>query len=118
MADIDDPFCPLPRDRLYFNLVNEKDKIEKIIERIQTTLNDSNTQEKNSGSVIGAALSSGYCGLNNSAGGRLIILTCNNCNKGYASSNVRDCFNNFNTENEKDLYNPQVINSNYTRMNN
>ena len=108
MSDIDNPFCPLPKERLLFNVENDKHKIEKIIEKIQILMTIFTPQKNKSGSVIGAAISAGYSALRGGAGGRVIVITCNNCNKGYGSSKVTDSFNLFGTENEKNLYNPQV----------
>ena len=39
MSDIDNPFCPLPKERLLFNVENDKHKIEKIIEYLLGIVN-------------------------------------------------------------------------------
>lgn len=109
MSDLDSPFCPYPKEKLFLNIESDKQKIEKIIEKIQISLLSPTFQSDKNSSVLGAAIASGYNVMSGGAGGRLIALSCSNWNKGYGYSKVKDSMNLLNTENEKELYTPQVI---------
>jgi hypothetical protein len=108
MSDLDSPFSPYPKEKLLLNLESDRAKIENIIEKIQGLLTTSTYSKEKNFSCLGAAIAAGYSVLSGSGGGRLIALTCSNCIKGYGSSKIRDSLNLYNTENEKDLYTPQV----------
>lgn len=35
MSDQDDPYCPLPKESLFLNVANDRDKINYLIEKLQ-----------------------------------------------------------------------------------
>ena len=107
---IDNPFCPVPKEKLLLYVEKEKNQIEKIIEKIQFFVTNNTANDKKIlGAAIGAAIHSGYSALSSGgAGGRVIVLACSQCTTGIGNSKVRDSFNLMNTVNEKTLYLPQV----------
>ena len=108
MGDLESPFSPFPREKLILNIENDIGKIEKIIEKIHNILACSTYPKEKNISCLGTAIAAGYDAISGIGGGRLIALSCSNCNKGYGSSKIRNSNTSFNTENEKELYNPQV----------
>lgn len=35
VSDIDDPYCPMPKESLFLNLAKDRDKINYLIEKLQ-----------------------------------------------------------------------------------
>lgn len=101
----------MPKEKLMLNVERDKNQLEKIIEKIQSFLTNSQTTDKKAlGAATGAAIHAGYNALSSGgSGGRVIVLTCSQCVTGIGNSKARDNFSVMNTENEKTLYIPQVI---------
>jgi protein transport protein SEC24 len=112
VADLENPFCPLPRNKMFLNVVDQKSQIEKVIEKITFYINEkykeSNSQNKKNiaGSVTGSAVAAGISALEEN-GGRVMVFTCNSCLKGFGACPPREESKLFNTPNEKNLYNAQ-----------
>ena len=110
MSDLDDPFCPVPKEKLLINIDKDQSVLEKIIEKIHVIIQNQTfgVGNKSLGSATGAAVKSGFDALSGGSGGRIIIANCNPCNVGFANSKSRGNLSLIGTENEKTLYNPHV----------
>jgi protein transport protein SEC24 len=109
VADIMNPFCPLPANKLFFNVVEQKSEIEKIVEKINYYVNEKyqNPSKKPSpGSISGAAIKTGIEALEEN-GGRVMLFSCNSCLEGYAATKPREESKILNTKDEKTLFLPQ-----------
>jgi protein transport protein SEC24 len=113
VSDLENPFCPLPRSKLFLNVVDQKNEIEKVIEKITFYINEKysegsvlNTKKNIPGSVSGSAIVAGLNSLEDN-GGRVILFTCNVCINGFGACKPREETKLFNTQNEKTLYAPQ-----------
>lgn len=107
VPDIERPFPPLPRSKLFLNVVKKKDEIEKIIEKIGVIVSENQNQKVNiPGSSSGAAI---YAGMQTLVGngGRVILFTSNSCVKGFGNSRPRDDKYLSVPDKEKTLYTPQ-----------
>ena len=110
VPDIDQPFSPVPKEKLLFNVVSNKEQIEKVVEKIQNLIsNNFFNSGKSQGAAIGAAIFSGKEVFKGGAGGRVIVLACNQCLTGYGNSKAIEVSNQMNTDKEKILYSPQVF---------
>ena len=98
MGDIIDPFCPLSLKKLYVKVSDDREKIEKIIEKINIFIEEKNKNiqisksKKQISTVTGAAIKSGIESLMEN-GGRLMIFTPNPCYHGFGACVTRDNFN-------------------------
>ena len=110
MSDLDDPFCPVPKEKLLINIEKDQSIIEKIIEKIQLIIANQSygLSNKALGAATGSTIKSGIDALSGGSGGRIIIATCSPCNVGLANSKSRGNFTLIGTENEKTLYAPHV----------
>lgn len=110
MSEINNPFCPLPYQKLFLNVVTQREEIDKVVEKIQNYISSyglNKTQNtKMPGAVSGAAIVSGIDSLIE-VGGRVIVFTCNSCVNGFGASKNIDDGTQFGTEKEKLLYLPQ-----------
>lgn len=107
MSEIMTPFCPLPRESLYLNVKQNKDEIEKIIEKVTAYCeNYAQYDPKKLGSVSGAAIKAGIESMLD-IGGRVLLFTCNSCINGYGACKPKEEQKFYNSEFEKNLYNPQ-----------
>ena len=98
MGDIIDPFCPLSLKKLYCKLSDDREKIDKIIEKINFFIDEKNKNiqpnksKKQISTITGAAIKSGVESLMEN-GGRLMIFTPNPCHHGFGACINRDNFN-------------------------
>ena len=98
MGDINDPFCPLSMKKLFLNLNEQREQIEKLIERINTFIDEKNQNlqvvrgNRQISSLTGAAIKAGVDALMEN-GGRLMIFTPNPCKHGFGASSSRSDFN-------------------------
>ena len=97
MGDITDPFCPLSLKKLYLKVSDDREKIEKVIEKINIFIEEKNKNiqqnksKKQISTVTGAAIKSGVESLMEN-GGRLMIFTPNPCYHGFGACATRDSF--------------------------
>ena len=103
MGDIIDPFCPISLKKLYLKVVEDKEKIEKLVEKLNFFIEEKNKNiseskvKRQTSTITGAAIKAGVESLLEN-GGRVMVFTPNPCNHGYgACSSTRDIF-----EKEKD----------------
>ena len=98
MGDNVDPFCPLSMKKLFLNISEQKEQIEKLIERINNFISEKNTGVPNVrghrqiSSISGAAIKSGVDALMEN-GGRVMLFTPNPCQHGFAACAPRESFN-------------------------
>ena len=67
MGDINEPFCPLSLKKLFLNINQQREQLEKLIEKITAFILDKNSQNsqnnsninKEISSITGAAIKSG-----------------------------------------------------------
>lgn len=105
VPDINRPFCPLPRNKLFLNVINQREEIDKVIERINLIIGEE-IKKCPPGNCVGASISAGIQSLYGN-GGRVIIFNANSCIEGFGSSKIKDEKNLTNPDLEKKLYNPQ-----------
>ena len=103
MGDIIDPFCPISLKKLYLKVVEDKEKIEKLIEKLNFFIEEKNKNiseskvKRQTSTITGAAIKAGVESLLEN-GGRVMVFTPNPCNHGYGACSLnRDIF-----EKEKD----------------
>jgi hypothetical protein len=109
VPDIDQPFSPVPKEKLLLNISSNKEQIEKVIEKIQNFIsNNFFNSGKALGAATGAAVFAGKEVFKGGAGGRVIVLACNQCSSGFGNSNAVEISNHMNTDKEKSLYSAQV----------
>ena len=103
MGDIIDPFCPISLKKLYLKVVEDKEKIEKLVEKLNFFIEEKNKNisesnvKRQTSTITGAAIKAGVESLLEN-GGRVMVFTPNPCNHGYgACSSNREIF-----EKEKD----------------
>jgi hypothetical protein len=112
MPDISNPFCPVPREKLYLKIDEQRAEIDKILEKVTSYIQDksndyiANKKYITPGSVSGSAIAAGIDSLLDN-GGRVMLFTCNACVFGFGACKPRDEAKIFNTPNEKTLYVPQ-----------
>jgi hypothetical protein len=112
MPDISNPFSPVPREKLYLKVDEQRAEIDKIIEKIGIYLTERsneysvNKKSLTPGSVSGSAIAAGVDSLLDN-GGRIMLFTCNACVVGFGACKPREENKLFNTPNEKTLYVPQ-----------
>ena len=108
MGDINDPFCPLSMKKLFLNINEQRGQIEKLIERINTFIDEKNQNiqivrgNRQISTLTGSAIKAGVEALMEN-GGRLMIFTPNPCKHGFGASSSR---NDFNKEKEPQKSNP------------
>jgi hypothetical protein len=107
VSEILNTFCPLPREKLFLHVKENREEIDKIIEKINSFITQySQTDSKKVGSVAGAAILAGVESIRD-MGGRVMVFTCNQCINGYGACKPRDDQKFYGSEHEKNLYNPQ-----------
>ena len=98
MGDMKDPFCPISLKKLYLKVSDDREKIDKLIEKLNNFIEEKNqNSQKNRGkremsTITGAAIKSGVESLLEN-GGRLMVFTPNPCNHGFGACVSRDTFN-------------------------
>ena len=100
MGDINEPFCPLSLKKLFLNINQQREQLEKLIEKITAFILDKNSQNsqnnsninKEISSITGAAIKSGVDALLEN-GGRVMIFTPNPCYHGYGACTPREVYN-------------------------
>lgn len=108
MPDINRPFAPLPRNKLFLNVIERREDIDKIIEKIGTIVSQTQfSKNTGPGSVSGAAIYAGMQCLKGN-GGRVMVFTSNSCLNGFGASRPRDDRVMTIPEKEKSLYTPSV----------
>ena len=102
MGDMADPFCPISLKKLYLKVDEDKEKIEKLIEKLNFFIEEKNQissesqKRRQMSTLTGAAIKAGVESLLEN-GGRVIVFTPNPCNHGFGACCSRDVF-----EKEKD----------------
>ena len=97
MGDIIDPFCPISLKKLYLKISDDSERIEKLIEKINSFIEEKNKNIQNNktkrqmSTITGAAIKSGVESLLEN-GGRLMVFTCNPCNHGFGACAPRNTF--------------------------
>ena len=97
MGEMTDPFCPLSMKKFYLKINEQREQIEKLLERINIFIEERNQNLPNFrgnrqiSSLTGAAIKAGVDSLMEN-GGRLMIFTNNPCNHGFAACQNRDSF--------------------------
>jgi hypothetical protein len=108
MPDINRPFAPLPRSKLFMNVVQKREDIDKVIEKIGSIVSQTQFSKNiGPGSVSGAAIYAGMQCLKGN-GGRVMVFTSNSCINGFGASKPRDDRIITIPEKEKSLYIPSV----------
>ncbi len=98
MGDINDPFCPISLKKLYLKVNDDREKIDKLIEKLNNFIEEKNQNiqqnriKKQMSTITGVAIKSGVESLLEN-GGRLIIFTPNPCNHGFGACVSRENFN-------------------------
>ena len=111
MPDLNNPYCPIEPNKMYFNLQNNKNEINKLLEKVTNfifekninytlgkTLTTKNFLQRST--PTGAVIKSGIDSLLHN-GGRVLIFTPNPCFHGFNFCLNRD-INNDENKNEKD----------------
>ena len=114
MSDLNDPFCSVSIKKLFFNIKEQKEDIEKLIERINIFINERteiNENKKNSiltqiSVPTGSAIKAGIDSLLEN-GGRVMIFTPNPCNHGFAACVNRESFDKNKEPDKRNLLIPQ-----------
>lgn len=111
VSDIQNPFCPVPRSKLFLHVEDQKELIIKMIEKINLFITERQMKINESrrnipGSVTGAAIVAGANSLEEN-GGRVMVFTCNTCVNGYGACKPREENKQPNNANEKNIYLPQ-----------
>jgi hypothetical protein len=107
MPDIERPFCPLPRGKLFFNVSKQRDEIDKIIDRLSAIFAIVAKKTNIPGSITGAAIFSGVEALKGN-GGRVLVFSANSCLNGIGHCRPRDDRALTLPDKEKSLYIPQT----------
>ena len=108
MGDIKDPFCPLSMKKFYLNISENKEQIEKLLEKLTSFIEEKNAKSVNLrgnrqiSTLTGAAIKSGVDSLMEN-GGRLMIFTPNPCQHGFGACPPRE---NFNKDKDQQKANP------------
>ena len=122
MPDLNNPYCPIEYNKMYFNLQNNKNEINKLIEKVTNFIFEKN-KNYTLGNIItsknflqrstptGAVIKSGIDSLLHN-GGRILIFTPNPCYHGFNFCLNRDKYNKENknendNENIKNYFIPQ-----------
>ena len=98
MGDVNDPFCPLSLKKLFLNIHEQREQLDKLIEKLNTFISEKNANIPNFkghrqiSSITGAAMKSGVDALMEN-GGRVMIFTCNPCHHGFGACAPRESFN-------------------------
>lgn len=89
VIDVNSPFCPIEAKKLFLSITNQRDILEKIIEKIVSTVTIENPLDENNNivnpiytSATGAAIISGINALVG-YGGRVMCFTGSPCLSGY-----------------------------------
>lgn len=106
MNDLNNPFSPMPKSQFCFNMINERDKIEVLVEKIILFITERRKKITIDSNIASCAICSGIQALKEN-GGRVLMFTCCPCLSGFGSTKLRQDHLLLNTENEKDLYIPQ-----------
>ena len=114
MADLNDPFCPISMKKLFFNIKNQREDIEKLIERINIFINEKSENNENKKSTIlnqisvptGSAIKAGIDSLLEN-GGRVMVFTPNPSNHGFAPCINRENFDKDKEPEKRNLLYPQ-----------
>ena len=106
VPDVERPFPPLPRSKLYLNIGEKREEIEKIFDRLNTNISEIQLQKNPiPGSASGAAISAGMQSLVGN-GGRVIVFTSNTCIKGFGNAKPREDKYLTVPDKERSLYSP------------
>lgn len=108
VPDCERTYCPLPRNKLFLNVVERRQDIEKLIEKISIAINENHEKANIPGSISGSAIKAGIDALKGN-GGRVMIFNCNSCVHGFGFCKPKDDSKLLGTEKEKILYHPQVM---------
>jgi protein transport protein SEC24 len=112
VSDIQNPFCPVPRSKLFLHVEEQKELVSKLIEKVNLFITERqmkiNANRKNiQGSVTGAAIVAGANALEDN-GGRVLVFTCNTCVNGFGACRPREEIKQTTTpNNDKSVYLPQ-----------
>jgi len=115
MTDIMNPFAPLPKSRIMFNVKNSKAQIELILDKIAATFDTSGkyrTPLSTTGSCGGAALRSAIELIKTEAG-KVLWFVMDIPSVGYGALKVRNHPSMYNTDKEKTLLVPDDKNPAY-----
>jgi len=118
MADINNPFCPLPKERLMVNLKDGKGKIEALLDKAAAsfdTVANYRSPVVPSGSCAGAALRSAIDLLSPMCG-RVLWFFMDIPSAGYAALKSRNNRSLYNTEKEKIMFLPDEKDKAYREM--
>ena len=108
MGDLKDPFCPLSMKKFYLNIIEQREQIEKLIEKLNSFIEEKNANipivkgRRQISSLTGAAVKAGVDSLVEN-GGRLMVFTPNPCQHGFGACALR---NTFDKEKEPQKANP------------
>ena len=108
MGDIADPFCPISMKKIFLNINDQREQIEKLIERLNIFIDEKNANaqpvkgNRQISTITGAAIKAGVDSLMEN-GGRLMIFTPNPCNHGFGAGSTRS---NFDKEKDPQKANP------------
>ena len=97
MGDSKDPFCPISMKKFYLNVTEQREQIEKLIEKINSFIEEKNANiqivkgKRQISTLTGAAVKAGVDSLVEN-GGRLMIFTPNPCQHGFGACAPRDTF--------------------------
>lgn len=101
MADVDDPFSPLPPDSWLPQLATSRAHVEAVLDRIPEMFADTRAMQGCSGAVIKACVD----GLKD-LGGRLAVFQSTISSVGYGRLASREQPRHYATENERKMYTP------------
>ena len=99
MTDLNNPFCPIPMKKLYLNIKDQRDDIDKLFEKLNSFLenkynidsNYTNNSFQQISTPTASAIKSGIDSLIEN-GGRVMIFTPNPCSHGFGACISRDKF--------------------------
>ena len=97
MGDSKDPFCPLSMKKFYLNITEQREQIEKLIEKLNNFIEEKNANiqivkgKRQISTLTGAAIKAGVDSLVENVG-RLMVFTPNPCQHGFGACSSREIF--------------------------
>ena len=114
MGDIKDPFCPISMKKIFINITQKREDIDKLIERLNAFIDEKNSNVNNNvnrakrqiSTITGCAMKSGVESLLEN-GGRVMIFTPNPCSHGFGACAPRETFDKEKEPRKANPYYPQ-----------
>ncbi|KAL4464887.1 hypothetical protein ABPG74_011448 [Tetrahymena malaccensis] len=112
VSDLDDPYCPFPRNALFLNIIEDREKIDYLVEKLQKN-SELVLQEAEASKIyhvktasVGSVVQS-IASMLEDHPARIIVFSSQLPTLGYGKLKRRDDVKVMNTDQEKTLYAPQ-----------